>query len=70
MPRLSPSHLEHVLKDCGIESAILSHKRAEADTNCLDDEFLAASLHSLPASDIYPTAGGAELLAQIIRKQL
>ena len=60
MPRLSPSNLEYIHKDCGIESAILSHKSVEADT----------SQHSLPASDIYPTAGGAQLLDQIIRKQL
>ena len=72
MQRLSPTDLEDMLKDCGVDSAIHRHKIVEAVTNGTDDESFADSLYSEPACDVYlsyPSKGGAEL-ASLIRLQL
>ena len=69
MQRLSASHLEELLNDCRIDSAVHRHMYVEAVS---DDESIAVNLSSESPREAFPTistSGGAEL-ARLVRAQL
>ena len=73
MQRLEATELEDMLLYAGVESTIHRHKIVEAVFSCQDEDSLADSLYSEPATDVYlsyPRSSGGAELASLITMQL